>query len=135
VTEKRAQQLDALEGERQRTVKEWCTFMGQPTEYGDNILLQALALHLKTRSKSCRMIRRMTPSTCRPWLVSFCPRRRPLKPLRTVSDLKCLTFRTTTLSGSHTSNTNSMGPSTIIASYQIRCAHVVKAHARFRTTC
>ena len=23
------------------------TFMGQPTEYGDNILLQALALHLK----------------------------------------------------------------------------------------
>ena len=36
-----------LEGERQRTVKEWCTFMGQPTEYGDNILLQAIALHLK----------------------------------------------------------------------------------------
>ena len=47
VTEKRAQQLDALEGERQRTVKEWCTFMGQPTEYGDNILLQPIALHLK----------------------------------------------------------------------------------------
>ena len=39
VTEKRAQQLDAIEGERQRTVKEWYTFMGQPTEYGDNILL------------------------------------------------------------------------------------------------
>jgi hypothetical protein len=47
VTEKRAHQLGALEGERQRTVKEWCTFMGQPTEYGDNILLQAIALHLK----------------------------------------------------------------------------------------
>ena len=47
MTEKRAHQLDALEGERQRTVKEWCTFMGQPTEYGDNILLQAIALHLK----------------------------------------------------------------------------------------
>jgi hypothetical protein len=28
VTEKRVQQLDALEGERQRTVKEWYTFMG-----------------------------------------------------------------------------------------------------------
>jgi hypothetical protein len=28
VTEKKAQQLDALEGERQRTVKEWYTFMG-----------------------------------------------------------------------------------------------------------
>jgi hypothetical protein len=47
VTEKRANQLGALEGERQRIVKEWCTFMGQPTEYGDNILLQPIALHLK----------------------------------------------------------------------------------------
>jgi hypothetical protein len=28
VTEKRTQQLDTLEGERQRTVKEWYTFMG-----------------------------------------------------------------------------------------------------------
>jgi hypothetical protein len=27
VTKKRVEQLDALEGERQRTVKEWCTFM------------------------------------------------------------------------------------------------------------
>jgi hypothetical protein len=35
VTEKRSQHLGALEGERQRTVKEWFTFMGQPTEYGD----------------------------------------------------------------------------------------------------
>jgi hypothetical protein len=47
VNEKRDQQLGALEGERQRTVKEWCTFMGQPTEYGDNILLQAITMHLK----------------------------------------------------------------------------------------
>ena len=47
MTEKRAQQLDALEGERQRTVKEWYTFMGQPTEYGDNILLQGITMHLK----------------------------------------------------------------------------------------
>ncbi len=47
MTEKRVHQLDALEGERQRTVKEWCTFMGQPTEYGDNILLQAIELNLK----------------------------------------------------------------------------------------
>jgi hypothetical protein len=27
--------------------KEWFTFMGQPTEYGDNILLQAIELYLK----------------------------------------------------------------------------------------
>ena len=63
VTEKRAQELDTLEVERQRTVKEGDTFMGQPTEYGDNILLQTLPLHLKNRSNSSRMIRRMTPST------------------------------------------------------------------------
>jgi hypothetical protein len=43
VTEEKAQNLDAPEGERQRTVKEWCTFMGQPTEYGDNILLQRIS--------------------------------------------------------------------------------------------
>ena len=47
VTEKRAHQLGTLEGERQRTVKEWCTFMGQPMEYGDNILPQAISLYLK----------------------------------------------------------------------------------------
>ncbi len=47
MTEKRAQKMGALEGERQRTVKEWCTFMGQPTEYGDNILLQSITLYLK----------------------------------------------------------------------------------------
>ncbi len=47
VNEKRTQQLGALEGERQRTVKEWCTFMGQPTEYGDNILIQTIVLNLK----------------------------------------------------------------------------------------
>ncbi len=40
-------QVGTLEGERQRTVKEWSTFMGQPTEYADNILLQAIPLHLK----------------------------------------------------------------------------------------
>ena len=47
MNEKRDQQLGALEGERQRTVKEWSTFMGQPTEYGDNILAQSIVLHLK----------------------------------------------------------------------------------------
>ncbi len=47
VNEKRTQHLGTLEGERQRTVKEWCTFMGQPTEYGDNILLQGIVLYLK----------------------------------------------------------------------------------------
>jgi hypothetical protein len=47
VNEKRVHQLGTLEGERQRTVKEWCTFMGQPTEYGDDILLQAITMHLK----------------------------------------------------------------------------------------
>jgi hypothetical protein len=64
------------------------------------------------------------PSTFRPWLVAFCPRSRLWKSLRTVADLKCLTFRTTTLSGSHTSNTNSMGSPTITASYQTRCEHL-----------
>ena len=47
VTEQRSKKLDALEGERQRTVKEWCTRMGEPKEQGDNILLRAIALHLK----------------------------------------------------------------------------------------
>jgi hypothetical protein len=47
VTEQRSKELDALEGERQRTVKEWCTRMGEPKEQGDNILLRAIALHLK----------------------------------------------------------------------------------------
>jgi hypothetical protein len=126
VTEKRSQELDTLEVERQRTVKEGYTFMGQPTEYGDNILLQTLPLHLKNRSNSSRMIRRMTPSTWRPWFVTFCPRRRPWKRLRTVTDLKYLTFRTTTISGSHTTNTNFMGPPTITVSYKIRCEHVLE---------
>jgi hypothetical protein len=47
VTEQRSKKLDALEGERQRTVKEWCTRMGETKEQGDNILLRAIALHLK----------------------------------------------------------------------------------------
>jgi hypothetical protein len=47
VNEKRDKKLGALEGERQWTVKEWFTFMGQPTEYGDYILSQAITLHLK----------------------------------------------------------------------------------------
>ncbi len=44
VNQKTTQQLGTLEGERQRTVKEWCTFMGQPTEYGDNILSQFVSV-------------------------------------------------------------------------------------------
>ncbi len=47
VTEQRSKKLDALEGERQRTVKEWYTRMGETKEQGDNILLRAIALHLK----------------------------------------------------------------------------------------
>ena len=122
VTEKRVQQLDALEGERQRTVKEWCTRMGQPTEYGDNILLQAIELNLKKpvqvfsydskdenvymQAIACGILSKEET------MEASSDRRRP----------QVSTFRTTTLSGSHTSNTNSMGPP---ASYQIRCAHVV----------
>ncbi len=93
VTEKRDHQLDTLEGETQRTVKEWYTFIGQPTEYGDNILLQAIALHLKKTVQ--------------------------------VFSYDSKSVKVMTLSGSHTSNTNSMGPPTITTSYQIRCTHVV----------
>jgi hypothetical protein len=47
VTEQRSKKVHVLEGKRQRTVKEWCTHMGEPKEQGDNILLRVIALYMK----------------------------------------------------------------------------------------